>query len=225
MMASVAAEGVRWPGTRAHKAESGLPGRAVHLLERPPPGRPHFDAVHDGVAEHLGQVALRALVRRRDVGWLDPHATCRQLVLAERRVDSEDLAAIDVPDGSPLRHVPAHGGERHVPDQLGINDGVGQIVPRGPHGRAPCSGLQCHECRSECATTKEEVARGRELLCDVHAPMQVVAVRLHAQECLCVHGAAPYRRRTGSRFLRRRPVRSTEHIAAASAGCSPGLRW
>ena len=25
-MASVAAEGVRWPGTRAHNAESGLPG-------------------------------------------------------------------------------------------------------------------------------------------------------------------------------------------------------
>ena len=49
--------------------------RAVHVLERPPLGVADLDAVHDRVAEHLGQEPRRAFVGRRDVGRFDPHAT------------------------------------------------------------------------------------------------------------------------------------------------------
>ena len=102
----------------------------------------------------------------------------------------------------------AHGGEGDVPEQLCVSKGVRQVVPRGPDGRAPRCGLQRDERSPEGTAAEEEVSRCRELRRHAHAPVQVVAVGLHAQEGPCVHGAAPYRRWSSRRQLTDGRVRS-----------------
>ncbi len=170
------------------------PGRTVHLLEGPTLGRADFDAVHDRVTEHLGQVARRTLVRRRDIGWHHPDTADGQLVLPECGIDREDLPTVDAAHGPPLRDVSAHGGQGDVPEQLGVSEGIRQVVPGGPDSRAPRCGLESHEGRPEGTTTEQEIARRRELRRHAHAPMQVVLFGFHPEEGPCVHGAAPYRR-------------------------------
>ena len=190
-------------------------GRTVHLLEGPTLGRADLDAVHDRVAEDLGQEARRALVGRRDIGRHHPHAPDGQLVLPERGIDREDLPPVDAAHGPALRDVSAHCGQGDVPEQLCVGEGIRQVVPGGPDGRAPRCGLQRDEGRPEGAATEQEVPRCRELRRHAHAPVQFVAVGLHAQEGPCVHGAAPYRR-----WSSRRQLTEGRVLSASPAGSS-----
>ena len=88
----------------------------------------------------------------------------------------------------------SHGGQCDVPDKLLVSECIGEVVPAGPYGRPSGSRFERDECRPERAPAEQEVPRCRELRHHAHAPVQVVAVRLHPQEGPCVHGAAPYRR-------------------------------
>ena len=192
-MARVAAEGVRWPGTRAQSAESGLAGRAVHLLEGSSGGRPHLDAVHDGVAEDLRQEPGRALVGCGHIGWFGPNAADLELVLPQRRVDGEDLATLDPAHGATLGDVPAHRRQRDLPLQVRADERVGQVLAGRPHRGATRGRLERDQRGPEPAPAEQEVPGRRQLRHDRHAPVQVVAVGLHAEEGPCIHGAAPYR--------------------------------
>ena len=80
-----------------------------------------------------------------------------------------------------------------------------------PH-RGPSRGrLERDERGAEPAPAEEEVPRRRQLRRDLHAPVQVVAVGLHAEEGPCVHGAAPYRDAVSPQ---RRDPKECGHVAA-----------
>ena len=71
MMARVAADGSRWPGTRAHSAlldRPGSPDPAVISSKDRPDGLAHVDAVEDRRRTEVGEPTGRALVGRGNVG-------------------------------------------------------------------------------------------------------------------------------------------------------------
>ena len=134
-----------------------------------------------------------ALVWRRHIGWFGPHAADRELVLSQRHVDGEDLATLDPAHGASLRHVPAHCGQRDLPLQVRAGERVGQVLAGRPHRRSARGSLERDQRGPEPAPPEQEVPGGRQLRHHRHAPMQVVAVRLHAEEGPCIHEGAPYR--------------------------------
>ena len=129
--------------------------------------------------------------REGDIGRHHPHAADGQFVVPKSGIDREDLPPVDAPHRAALRHMAAHGGQRDIPEQLSLGEGIGQVVPGGPHGRAPRCRFQGDERRPEGTTAEQEVSRRRELRRHVHTPVQFVTVGLHPQEGPCVHGAAP----------------------------------
>ena len=72
-------------------------------------------------------------------------------------------------------------------------------MARRPDRGAAGSSFQGDQGRTQPTSTEEEIARRGELWRHGHAPMQLIAVGLHAQECLCIHGGAPYWRRSARR--------------------------
>ena len=223
-----------------HPGPQGRVGTArcsVHLLEGQSAGGAHLDAVHDGVAEQVGEEARSALVGRRNVGWRDPHAAELEIALvAEGRINGQDLAAADSADGTTLCDLAAHRSERDVPAHLFLDQCVGEVLAGRPHRLASRRRLQRDEGRPEPASAEEEVPRCRQLPRDQHAPVQVVPVGLHAQEGPCVHGGAPYWRRppfrtgglVGSGGLRLRvpegPMARSAREVGVPRGCSSAGR-
>ena len=88
MMARVAADGSRWPGTRAHSALAGSPGTVRpggELLEGQALGQPHVDEVEDGGGREARDPTGRALVGRGHLGGGDPHAAGVEPARGDRR--------------------------------------------------------------------------------------------------------------------------------------------
>ena len=210
---------VRWPGTCAQRAESGSPGNRPSP-RRFGPSRAHLDAVHDGVAEELGQEPRRALIGRWHLRWYDPHPTDRQIVLPECCVDRQDLPPVDAADRPALGDVAPDGGQRHLPDQFCVGERIGQVMAGGPHGRPPRCRFERDESCAETASAEEKVSRCRQLRTTASSSAGV-AVGLHAQEGACIHGAAPYRRHRGMTAFWPTMVLPKNRVPGSSRSRSP----
>ena len=113
-----------------------------------------------------------------------------EVVRPERSVHGQDLFAVHPPDGPALGHVPTDGGQGHLPFQFGVRDAYERYCAVAHTVGRPDAASSATRAAPESAPAEEEVPRRRQLGCDDHAPVQIVAVGLHAQEGPCVHGAA-----------------------------------
>ena len=123
--------------------------------------------------------------------WEDPDATVLLDASSEGGIDGEDLPVVDPPDGPGLGDVAAdlRKGDLVVDERIGL--GEGEILRRRPDGGTTARRLERHQGRPERAPAEEEVPGRCHLGPHLHAPVQVVAFGLLADEGACVHGAAP----------------------------------